>query len=159
MSETITNGLGSFRRLKQTSLRQAIATTVAANRNGWSESEMAEEWGVSAGTVGNAQNKAHDLSLMNWLKLGERFGPAGLNTVLAIIGMRAIRDESSVLDISNVPIELAQCLPLLIELLADGDCSDADVRRLEKAGVIGTLARVADVLRQRRDSVRLREVS
>lgn len=152
------NVLGDVRRLKQSSLRQAIATTVAANRNGWSEAEMAEEWGVSAGTVGNAQNKNHDLSLMNWLKLGERFGPAGLNTVLGLIGMRAIRDDSCVLDVSNVPLELAQCLPLLIELLADGECCDADVRKLEKAGVIGTLARVADVLRQRRDTVRLREV-
>lgn len=158
MSETAHNGLGVSRRLKQTTMRQAVATTVAANRNGWSEAEMAEEWGVSAGTVGNAQNKNHDLSLMNWLKLGERFGPAGLNTVLGLVGMRAIRDDSATLDISSVPVELAQCLPLLIELLADGECCDADVRKLEQAGVIGTLARVADVLRQRRDTVRLREV-
>lgn len=158
MSEPAHNGLGNSPRLKQSSLRQAIATTVAANRNGWSEAEMAEEWGVSAGTVGNAQNKNHDLGLMNWLKLGERFGPAGLNTVLALVGMRAVRDESCVLDVSKLPVELAQCLPLLIELLADGECCDSDVRKLEGAGVISTLARVADVLRQRRDTVRLREV-
>lgn len=158
MSETAHNGLGVSPSLKQSSLRQAVATTVAANRNGWSEAEMAEEWGVSAGTVGNAQNKNHDLGLLNWLKLGRRFGPAGVNTVLALIGMRAIRDDSATLDVSKLPVELAQCLPLLIELLADGECCDADVRRLEQAGVISTLARVADVLRQRRDTVRLREV-
>lgn len=159
MSENAHNGLGNSRRLKQSSLRQAIATTVASNRNGWSEAEMAEEWGVSAGTVGNAQNKNHDLGLMNWLKLGERFGPAGLNTALALIGMRAIRDESCMLDVSKVPVELATCLPMLIELLADGECCDVDVRKLEGAGVIGTLCRVADLLRQRRDEVRLREVA
>ena len=119
---------------------------------------MAEEWGVSAGTVGNAQNKNHDLGLMNWLKLGRRFGPAGLNTVLALVGMRAVRDEACLLDVSKVPVELAECLPLLIELLSDGECCDHDVRKLEQAGVISTLARVADVLRQRRDTVRLREV-
>lgn len=158
MSDPVPNGFGDCRRLKQSSLRQAVATTVAANRNGWSEAEMAEEWGVSAGTVGNAQNKNHDLSLMNLLKLGERFGPAGVNTVLALIGMRAIRDDQCVIDVSAMPVEIAQCVPLMIELLADGDCSDADVHRLEKAGVIATLARTADMLRQRRDSVRLREV-
>ncbi len=158
MSEFAHNGLGIPRRLKQSSLRQAVASTVAAHRNGWSEAEMAEEWGVSAGTVGNAQNKNHDLGLMNWLKLGERFGPAGLNTVLALVGMRAIRDEACLLDVSKVPVELAECLPLLIELLADGECCDTDVRKLERADVISTLCRVADLLRQRRDDVRLREV-
>jgi len=152
------NGLGNSPSLKQSSLRQAIATTVAAHRNGWSEAEMAEEWGVSAGTVGNAQNKNHDLGLMNWLKLGERFGPAGLNTVLALIGMKAVRDSECVIDCAAVPVEIARCVPLLIELLADGDCSDADVRKLEKAGIIGTLSKTADMLRQRRDAVRLREV-
>jgi hypothetical protein len=158
MADGLNNGLGDTRRLKQSSLRQAIATTVAANRNGWSEAEMAEEWGVSKGTVNNAQNKSHDLGLMNWLKLGERFGPAGLNTVLALVGMKAVRDDQCVIDCAVVPVEIAQCLPLLIELLADGDCSDADVRRLEQAGIIGTLARTSDLLRQRRDTVRLREV-
>lgn len=158
MPDAIHNGLSDVRRLKQSSLRTAVSSSVTATRNGWSDAEMAEEWGVSPGTVNNAQNKAHDLGLMNWLKLGERFGPAGLNTVLSLVGMKAVRDDSATLDISNVPLELAQCLPLLIELFADGECCDADVRRLEKAGVISTLARVADVLRQRRDTTRLREV-
>jgi len=159
MTDPVSNGLGDTRRLTQTNLRQAIATTVAANRNGWSEEEMAEQWDVSAGTVGNAQNKKHDLGLMNWLKLGKRFGPAGLNTALALVGMKAVRDEACVVDCSAIPVEIAQCVPLLIELLADGDCSDADVRKLEQAGIIGTLAKTADMLRQRRDTVRLREVS
>jgi len=159
MADASNNGLGNARRLTQSSLRQAIATTVSANRNGWSENEMAEQWGVSAGTVGNAQNKNHDLGLMNWLKLGERFGPAGLNTALALVGMKAVRDDECVIDCASIPVEIAQCVPLLIELLADGDCSDADVRKLEQAGIIGTLAKTADMLRQRRDTVRLREVS
>jgi hypothetical protein len=159
MSETAHNGLSNVRRLTQSTFRQAVSSSVSACRNGWSDEEMAEQWGVSAGTVNNAQNKKHDLGMLNWLKLGERFGPAGLNTALALVGMRAIRDDCATIDVSLVPIELAQCLPLLIELLADGDCSDSDVRKLEQAGVIGTLARVADVLRQRRDTVRLREVS
>lgn len=158
MPEEMHNGLSDVRRLKQSSLRTAVASSVTATRNGWSDAEMAEEWGVSPGTVNNAQNKAHDLGLMNWLKLGERFGPAGLNTVMGLVGMKAVRDDQCVVDVTGIPVEIAQCLPLLIELLADGECCDGDVHKLEKAGVISTLARVADMLRQRRDIVRLREV-
>ena len=158
MPDSFNNGLGNARRLKQSAVRQAVASTVAATRNGWSDADMAEEWGVSAGTVNNAQNKAHDLSLMNWLKLGERFGPAGLNTVMSLIGMKAVRDTACCLDVSKVPHEVASVLPELIDLLADGDCSDADIRALEASGAITKLLRVADHLRQRRDETRLREV-
>lgn len=149
------NGLRDLPSLTQTSLRKAVAATVAAHRNGWSDQDMGDEWGVSAGTVNNAQNAAHDLALMNWLKLGKRFGPGGLNTVLALLGVRAIQDTDVVLDVSKVPHDVASLLPVLIELLSDGDCKAADIRKLEEIDAIDRIQKVADFLRQRRDEVRL----
>lgn len=149
------NGLGDVPGLKQSSVLSAIASTVSSFRNGWSDQEMADEWDVSAGTVNNATNKKHELSLSNWLKLGKRFGPAGLNTVLALLKMKAVRDDAVVVDVAAVPFSVASVLPLLIKLLADGDCTDADVRELERAGAIDTMLQTADFLRQRRDDVRL----
>lgn len=155
---SVNNGLRDIPSLNQTSVQVAVAASVAALRNGWSDQDMADEWGVSAGTVNNAQNKRHDLSLMNWLKLGKRFGPSGLNTVLALLGMRAVQESAVVVDVAKVPAELAATLPEMINLLCDGDCKDQDVRALEANGSIDTILKVADFLRQRRDEVRLRAI-
>lgn len=146
-------------RVTQTGYRTAVASTVAALRNGHSDQDFGDEWGVSAGTVNNAQNKTKSLSGENLVKLGQVFGPAGLNTVLATIGLKAVRDSECCLDVSKVPHDVASALPLLIELLSDGECCDNDMRRLEEAGVVDTFLRIADGLRQRRDVVRLRGVS
>lgn len=154
---SVNNGLGDIPRLTQTSVLQAIASTVSGLRNGWSDQEMADEWDVSAGTVNNATNKKHELSLTNWLKLGKRFGPEGVNTVLALIRMKAVHLTTVVVDVAKVPFEIASALPLLIELLGDGVCCDDDVRKLEKAGAIDALIRVSNYLRQRRDEVRLKD--
>lgn len=151
------NGLGDLPRLTQTSVRAAVASTVAETRNGWSDQEMAEEWGVSASTVNNAQNKKHDLTLMNWLELGKRFGPESLNAVLALVGMKAVRLSAVGIDVGKMPLEIARALPLLIELLADDDCSDLDMRKLEQAGAVEAILNAADYLRHRRNEIRTRE--
>lgn len=156
---SVNNGLRDLPSLTQSSVRTAIASTVAGLRNGHSDQDMADEWGVSAGTVNNAQNLRNDLALMSWLRLGRRFGPDGLNTVLALLRMKAVRDDAVVVDVAKVPFEIASTLPLLIHLLADGECCDSDLRKLEEAGVIDTLLTTADFLRQRRDDVRLKSVS
>jgi hypothetical protein len=149
------NGLGDAPRLTQSLLLTAISSTVSAHRNGWSDQEMADEWDVSKSTVGNAQNKNHEITLLNWLKLGKRFGPSGLNEVLGLVGMKASPDSAVVVDVAKVPFDVASVLPLLIRLLGDGDCKDSDVRELEAAGAIETLIQTADYLRQRRSVVRL----
>jgi hypothetical protein len=149
---SVTNGLGDLPRLTQSSVLKAVASTVSGCRNGWSDQEMADEWDVSAGTVNNATNKKHEISLTNWLKLGRRFRAAGLNPVLALLRMKAVQDDAVVLDVAKVPFEIASVLPLLIALFDDGECSDSDVRQLDKAGAIETLQRTADYLRQRRDA-------
>jgi hypothetical protein len=61
--------------------------------------------------------------------------------------------------VSAIPFNVAKTLPLLIQLFQDGECCDHDVRTLEKAGAIDCLGRIADMLRERRDTIRLRAVA
>lgn len=152
-------GLGDCIRLTQSSYRHAVRETVVALQNGGTDQDMADAWGVSSGTVGNARNKNADLSGIPLLKLGEQFGPDGLNTILALIGLKAVDVAEVTIDVSAIPCDVAKTLPLLIELFADGDCSTGDVRALDQAGVIDCLGRVADMLRSRRDGARLEAVA
>lgn len=154
-----TNGLGNSVRLTQSAYRAATSETVRALQNGGSDQDMADVWGVSSGTVANVRNKNNDLSGMPLLKLGEQFGPEALDTVLALIGARAVRRDAITLDVSAIPCDVAKTVPLLIELLADGDCSVSDVRALDQAGAIDCLGRVADLLRNKRDAMRLGAVA
>ncbi len=155
----VPKGLSNRPRLNETSYQQAVAETVADLRNGYSDQEFAELWGISAGTVNNAQNKKHALSGVPLLKLGERFGPDALDTVLSLIGARAVAVDAVTIDVATIPCEVAKTLPLLIELFGDGHCSNADVRALDRGGVIDCLGKVADMLRQRRDGLRLEAVA
>ncbi len=152
------NGVSKRPRLTQSAYREAISETVRSLQNGDTDKEMAERWTVSAGTVLNARNKNNDLSGMPLLKLGERFGPDALSTVLALIGAKAVPDDAVTVDVSAVPCDVAGTLPLLIELFRDGECCDGDIRKLDQSGAIDCFLRVADMLRQRRDGMRLRAV-
>ena len=51
------NGLGVSGRLTQTTYQEAVAETVRGLKREASERDMADAWGVSSGTVGNALNK------------------------------------------------------------------------------------------------------
>lgn len=155
MSKAINTGVINRTRITQSSYRKAVSKTVAAHRNGYSDQDFSDIWGVSAGTVNNAQNLKKDLTAIPLLKLGERFGPDGLNTVLALIGMKAVHDTDVTIDVENVPCDIASVLPLLIELFRDGECCDGDVRKLDDAGAIDKICELADYLRQRRNGVRL----
>lgn len=150
-------GLRNRSRLTQTAMRSADAETLAALQSGGTDQDIADEWGVSAGTVCNVRNKRHDMTRLNWLRLGERFGPAALDPVLSLIGARAVDREAVTVDVSKVPCDVAKVLPLLIELFADGECSEADVRQLDRSGAIDCLTSVADMLRNRRDELRTGE--
>lgn len=158
MTDSRNSGLSNRVRLTQSAYRTAVASAVAGVRNGYSDQDMADAWGVSAGTVNNAQNKRADLSGLPLLKLGERFGPEALDTVLALIGAKAVRDDAVLLDPGTVPTAMASVLPLLIDLFRDGDCSPSDVRALDRAGAIDSILKIADWLRQQRDTVRLEAV-
>ena len=153
------NGLTASPRLTQTAYQEAVAETVAGLQRASSDAEFAEAWGVSSGTVNNARNRKHDLSALPLLKLGKEFGPAALDTVLRLIGARGVAVDAVTIDVGAIPCDVAKVLPLLIELFADGQCCTDDVRKLDQAGAIDCLGRVTDMLRQRRDEMRLRAVN
>jgi hypothetical protein len=150
------NGLGSSPRLSQSSYRQAVSETVRHLQGSDTDQDMADRWGVSDGTVMNARNRNHDLSPIPLLKLGERWRGEGLNTVLALIKMKAVDEKAIAIDAADIPCEVAECVPELIKALHDGDCTAEDVHKLDQAGVIDTLCKVAESLRQHRDRLRLR---
>lgn len=149
-------GLRNRPRLTQSAYRAAVRETVIDVQGEASDRDMADQWGVSSGTVANARNRNNDLCGINMLKLGERFGPATLDTVLSLIGARAVDRGAVTIDVSKVPCDVAKVLPLLIELFTDGECCDGDVAKLDKAGAIDCLTSVADMLRDRRDAMRVR---
>lgn len=147
-------GLRNRSPLTQSSYRTAVSETVKAAQGDASDRDMADVWGVSSGTVQNARNKASDLNAVSLLKLGERFGPAALDTVLSLIGVRAVDREAVAIDVSAIPCDVARVLPLLIDLFRDGECCAEDVRKLEQAGAIDCLGAIADMLRNKRDEMR-----
>lgn len=153
------NGLRDQPRLAQSSFRQAVSETVRALQEADSDQDFADKWGVGAGTVANCRNRNHDLSAIPLLKLGERFRSEGLNTVLALIQMQAVDQRDVVINHADIPCEIAECVPELIKALGDGHCSSEDVHKLDQAGVIDTLCKVAESLRQHRDRIRLRSVA
>ena len=153
------NGLSNRARLTQTSYQRAVSETVAGLQDGDTDQDMAQAWGVSKGTVLNARNRNHDLSAIPLLKIGERFGLGALDTVMSLIGGRVVGRDEVTVDVSAIPCDVARTLPLLIDLFKDGDCSTADVRTLEQAGAIDCFAKLADMLRNKRDAMRLDAVA
>ncbi|PHP21393.1 hypothetical protein CG471_02145 [Sphingobium sp. IP1] len=153
--------LGKLPRLTQNSYREAVSRTVAAQQasDDLTDQDMADLLGTSAATVGNARNKKGDLGAIAMLSIGKAFGPEALNTILALIGAKAVPADALCCDnVGHIPLKIAEALPLLITLLSDGVCCDDDVRKLEGAGVIDEFIRAASVLERRRNEVRLRAV-
>ncbi len=154
-------GLGNVARLTENSLRTAISTTFTGIRaaEALQPKEMAEVMGVSTQTVRNAEDGAHNLNSFNMLLLGKAFGPEALNTILALVGAKAVPAGALCCDnVGHIPLKIAEALPLLISLLSDGVCCDEDVRKLEVAGVIDDFIKAANVLERRRNEARLRAV-
>lgn len=144
--------------LTQSAYRAAVGETVIALQNGHTDQDMADLWGVSAGTVKNARNREADLSALPLLKLGREFKPQALNTILALIGAKAVPLSSVHVDVASIPCNVAEALPALIRLFADGDASDDDIRQLEREGVIERFEEITDMMVERRDSLRLKVV-
>lgn len=155
------NVVGNMPRLTQNSYREAVSRTVASHQicEGLTDQDMADLLGTSAATVGNARNKKGDLSAVAMLSVGKAFGPEALNTILALIGAKAVPAGAVCCDgIGEMPLKVATALPMLISLLSDGECCDNDVRALEKAGVIDDMIRIAGMLERKRQAMRLRAV-
>lgn len=152
--------LGNLPRLTQNSYREAVSRTVAAQQatDSLTDQDMSDLLGISAASVGNARNKKGDLGAVAMLAVGKSFGPEALNTILALIGAKAVPTDAICCgNVSHIPVAIAQALPLLITLLGDNDCCDDDVRTLDKAGAIDTIIRAASMLERRRNEVRLKD--
>ena len=153
--------LGKSVRLTQNSYREAVSQTVSALAapEGLTDQDMADLLGNSAASVGNARNKKGDLSAVAMLSIGKAFGPESLNTILSLIGAKAVPATAVCCEnVGHIPLKIAEALPLLIALLSDGVCSDSDVRKLEAAGVIDQFINAASILEHRRNEVSLRAV-
>lgn len=161
MTSNSTKVLATARAVTQTSYRTAAKATIKALQGDDIDQDFADKWGMSAGTVKTVRNMTNDLSAVPLLNLGTRFGPSALNTVLNLIGAKAVCLETITLtprDIAAIPCNVAATLPTLIRLLADGDASDADIRQLDREGVVDCFMQLADMLQQRRDALRLKVV-
>lgn len=144
--------------LNQSSVREAVSETVRALQGSATDADFAEDWGVSKGTVINARNRNNTIGLEAFLRLGKEYGGEGVDTALALIGLKSAPTDAVVLDVTAVPCEVAKCVPLLIERLSDGDWSDEDQRAFEEAGVVHCILNLADKMREKRDARRLRSV-
>jgi hypothetical protein len=149
----------NFTRLTQNSLRDAISETVRPLQGSKTDKDMADEWGVSAGTVTNARNQYHTIGLEQFLRLGKEYGTEGVDTVLRLVGLKAQRIEARYIDITAIPQSVAECLPLLIDKLRDGEWSDEDQAAFEHAGIVRTLLDLGEQMREKRDERRLRRVA
>jgi hypothetical protein len=146
-------------RLTHNSLRAAVSETVRSLQGGKTDNEFADEWGTSAGTVANARNKNHTIGLEQFLRLGKEYGAEGVDTCLSLVGLKAQRIEARYLDITAIPQSVAECLPMLIDKLRDGEWSDEDQAAFERAGIVHTMLNLADTMREKRDERRLRRVA
>lgn len=151
------NGLRNVAHLTQSALQRALAGTVSDIQNGDTDQDMADAWGVSAGTVANVRNHNHTLSLMGFLHLGERFGPKGLDRVLALIGLQASNRDAVVVtadDLKAIPQVIVDCLPTILRHLGDGTYCRNDHQAFEEAGIVDSFLEVADKMRAMRDAAR-----
>ncbi|EQB13256.1 hypothetical protein RLDS_16090 [Sphingobium lactosutens DS20] len=154
------SGLGKLPRLTQSSYREAVSQTISglAAPEGLTDQDMAELIGNSAASIGNARNKKGDMSAVSMLSIGKAFGPEALNTIMALIGAKAVpADAICCGNVSHIPVAIAQALPLLITLLGDNVCCDDDVRKLHTSGAIDTIINAASMLERRRNEVRLKD--
>jgi transcriptional regulator with XRE-family HTH domain len=89
----------------QSSLRRAVAGIIRGVQLDLdlTDEEMADEIGVSAGTIGNARNEKADLNAATIARIGHRYGVERLDPYAALYGAR------------NVPIQAedADALPSL----------------------------------------------
>jgi hypothetical protein len=120
-------------------------------------SRVALDIGVEEKTVRRARDKETSLKANTTFNMLARKGEA-LDPILAHFRRRSVAIDDVTIDATRVPCDVAACLPLLIDLLRDGDCSDDDTRKLDAAGVIDRLAAAADLLRGRRETLKLKVV-
>lgn len=92
MAEAHNNVLLPLSLPTQSSLRRAVAGIIRSVQldRGLTDEEMADEIGVSAGTIGNARNEKSDLNAATIARIGHRYGVERLDPYSALYGARNV---------------------------------------------------------------------
>ena len=120
-------------------------------------SRVALDIGCEEKTVRRARDRETTLKASTTFNMLARKGEA-LDPILAHFHRRSVAIHEVTVDVASIPCDIAGCLPMLIDLLRDGDCNDDDTRKLDRAGVIDCLANVADLLREKRERLKLKVI-
>jgi len=143
--------------LTDNDVRELISPELIAVCADRGPSRVALDIGCEEKTVRRARDKETSLKANTTFNILAVKGDA-LDPILAHFRRRSVAIDDVTIDIAAIPSDVASCLPLLIDLLRDGECDEDDTRRLERAGVIDCLGRVVDMLRDRREHLKLKVI-
>lgn len=144
--------------LTDSDVRELLAPELVAMCAADGPSRVAIDIGCEEKTVRRARDKETSLRASTTFNLLARDGTA-LDPMLAKFGRRSTALGEVTLDVASIPCNVAETVPTLIRLFHDGDASEADIRQLDREGVIDRLVEIGDLLVMRRDAFRLKAVS
>lgn len=144
--------------LTDNDVRELLAPELIAMCADVGPSRVAIDIGCEEKTVRRARDKETSLKASTTFNMLARDGTA-LDPILAWFGRRSTAVEDVTLDVASIPCGVAETVPTLIRLFHDGDASDADIRQLDREGIIDRFVEIADLMVQRRDAVRLKVVA
>jgi len=147
-----------LRLITDSDVRELLSPELIAMCADRGPSRVALDIGCEEKTVRRARDKETSLKASTTFNILATRGNA-LDPILAHFHRRSVAIDDVTIDIAAIPSDVASCLPLLIDLLRDGECDEDDTRRLERAGVIDCLGRVVDMLRDKREHLKLKVIS
>lgn len=120
-------------------------------------SRVAIDIGCEEKTVRRARDKETSLKSSTTFNLLTR-DTSALDPILAHFGGRFASTREVSIDVAAVPCNVAEAVPTLIRLFADGDACDADIRQLDREGIIDRFIEITDMMTRRREEIQLRVV-
>ena len=120
-------------------------------------SRVAIDIGCEEKTVRRARDKETSLRSNTTFNLLAR-DTSALDPILAHFGGRFASTREVSIDVAAVPCNVAEAVPTLIRLFADGDASEADIRQLDREGIIDRFIEITDMMTRRREEIQLRVV-
>lgn len=118
-------------------------------------SRVALDIGCEEKTVRRARDKETSLKASTTFNMLARDTTA-LDPILAHFGGRFAATAEVTVDVAAVPCNVAEAVPTLIRLFADGDASEADIRQLDREGIIDRFIEITDMMVRRREDIQLR---
>ena len=110
--------------ISEDAYRSAVATIIRDIQRAYEKSliDIAEDCGVSLGTISNAVNEKTGLSATYLLKLGAVYGPAFLNPCFALMGAQAAPLEAATKDILPLLTQAAHSVACARDPNGPGGC-------------------------------------